>query len=236
MVMTPTYCRTTAFEAFAAELPELATTRGLFRVAFAVSLHERPEASLTEAEETIVGITAAVQNRVHSSSREALLAHLHDILFEVYGLHGNVKDYYSPANSYLGDVLQTRRGLPISLVLIYKAVAEPLGVHVYGLNSPGHFLAEIQSGQGEGAGMIIDPFFRGGLLTREEAAERIRLATGRELPTSPDLFRRATHRQWLARMLLNLQAAFLAAGQERNQLAMLELEALLNDQVSSIGH
>jgi regulator of sirC expression with transglutaminase-like and TPR domain len=226
---TPCYCCLTAFERFRKELSHVETSTGLFRAAFAISLHERPDARLTEVETTIGQLASAVRSRVHSTSLEALLAHLHDVLFEVYELQGNTEDYYNPANSYLGDVLRNRRGLPITLVLIYKCVAEGVGLTVHGINSPGHFLAEIETkGTGGGKSMYVDPFFGGGLLTTEEVFARLRQATGQELVQSPTLLARATHRQWLARMLTNLQAAFTAAGQDRNALAMQELFLLLN--------
>ena len=150
------------------------------------------------------------------------------MLFDVFGLAGNPDDYYSPANSYLGDVLRTRRGLPISLVLVYKCVAEPLGFTVHGVNSPGHFLAEVELPDHRSrTPMYVDPFFGGGVLTTAEVFERIRQATGQEMIPSPTLLPHATHRQWLARMLTNLQAAFTSAGQDRSALAMQELFQLL---------
>ena len=65
---------------------------------------------------------------------------------------GNVDDYYNPANSYLPGVLRTQRGLPITLTLIYKCVGEQLGLTVYGINSPGHFLAAVENGRTIGDG------------------------------------------------------------------------------------
>jgi regulator of sirC expression with transglutaminase-like and TPR domain len=143
-------------------------------------------------------------------------------------LHGNTDDYYNPANSYLTDVLHARRGLPISLVLIYKSVAEPLGLKVHGINSPGHFLAELElPDRSLQRATYVDPFFGGGLLTTEEVFSRISQATGQAIETSPALLARASHRQWLARILTNLQAAFSTLGQERDALAMQELFSLL---------
>jgi regulator of sirC expression with transglutaminase-like and TPR domain len=225
----PIYCRAHAFERFRAELACVDTTAGLFRAAFTISLHERPDAQLAEAEATVTRLAETVRNRVRSASPEALLAHLHDVLFDVYGLQGNTDDYYNPANSYIGDILRTHQGLPISLVLIYKVVADPLGLTVHGVNSPGHFLAEVDIRDGNGGKpMYVDPFFGGGLLTRDEVFARLRQATGQELSPSPGLLARATHRQWLSRMLANLQAAFTASGQDRNALAMQELFLLLD--------
>jgi regulator of sirC expression with transglutaminase-like and TPR domain len=226
----PTYCRAEAFFKFQAELPRVETTSGLFRAAFAIACHERPEATLNEAESIVEQLSATVRRRVRSTSSEAILAHLHDVLFDVFGMQGNREDYYNPANSYLPDVLHRRRGLPITLVLIYKCVAEPLGLIVNGINSPGHFLAEVRTKEHlDSKSMYVDPFFGGGVLTVEEAFERISQATGQTVFPSPTLLARATHRQWLARMLTNLQAVFSAAGQERNMYAMQELQALLGD-------
>ena len=223
------YCRLTAIERFREQLDFVDTTKGLFRAAFAIALHERPEASLVEVETVIENLADTVNSRVQSRSDEALLAHLHDVLFEVFGLHGaglrgSGEDYYSPANSYLPDVLRTKQGLPIVLVLVYKCVAERLGFSVYGVNSPGHFLAEIEIG---GESNFIDPFFAGSLLNRDEIAQRIQQATGMEICPNASLLGRATHQQWLARMLNNLQAAFARLGQDRDVLAMQELQSLL---------
>jgi regulator of sirC expression with transglutaminase-like and TPR domain len=227
-MIAPTYCRRAAFQRFQEEIIRVESGSALFRAAFAISLHERPEANLAEAEGVIWKLSETVRQRVRSGSSEALLAHLHDVLFEVFGLRGNTQDYFNPANSYLTDVLHSRRGLPIVLVLVYKSVAEPLGLKVHGINSPGHFLAELEMpDRSSRHPTYVDPFFGGGLLTVEEVFARISQATGQAVVPSPALLSRATHRQWLARMLTNLQAAFSALGQERDALAMQELFSLL---------
>ena len=141
----PAYCRAAAYDAFAIEFRELDTTTGLFRAAFAIARHEHPDADVDQAEATIAELADTVSRRVHSANLDAKLAHLHDVLFDVVGFVGNVDDYYDPANSYLPEVLRTHRGLPITLVLIYKCVAERIGLDVRGINSPGHFLAAVKS-------------------------------------------------------------------------------------------
>ena len=224
----PAYCRPAAYQMFAQQLADVDTASGLFRAAFAIALHERPEASLAEAETIVENLTDTVRNRVRSGSAEALLAHLHDVLFDVFGLRGNVKDYYHPANSYLPDVLRTRQGIPIALTLIYKRVAEPLGLVVHGVNAPGHFLAEVElPGQRGVKPMYVDPFFGGGVLDESEVADRIAQATSRPVLLKPEMLARATPRMWLSRMLNNLQASLAARGQERDVCAMQELQDLL---------
>lgn len=221
------YCRPAAAKQFQQHLLSIDTSDGLFGAAFAIALHECPEASLSEVETIVENLADTIDHRVRSRSTEAILAHLHDVLFEVFGLHGNVEDYYSPANSYLPDVLRTRQGLPIVLVLIYKRIAERLGLTVYGVNSPGHFLAEVEPESPSTEPLYIDPFFRGSLLKQQEVAQRISASTGLQVEPSPKLLARASHRQWLSRMLNNLQAAFAALGQDRDVCAMQELQAML---------
>ena len=236
---TPAYCRPAAYLAFAREVPHVETTRGLFRGAYAIALHERPHSDVAEGEAMIDSLAETVRSRVRSPNPEARLAHLHDVLFDVVGLRGNEEDYYNPANSYLPDVLRTRRGLPITLTLVYKCVAEGVGLTVHGINAPGHFLAAVECDDADGAAdargatngiagsMYVDPFYGGGLLTENDVFARIAETTGRHVPRSQALLARATGRQWLERMLLNLQAAFATLGRERDLLAMQELAALL---------
>ena len=107
---TPAYCRPAAYETFAEQLPHIETTVGLFRAAFAIAQHERPTANLAQAEVAVQQLVDTVRRRVHTPSADAKLAHLHDVLFDVIGFHGNVDDYYDPANSYLPEVLKSRRG------------------------------------------------------------------------------------------------------------------------------
>ena len=109
------------------------------------------------------GYARRVRERAPSGNRRALLAHLHQVLFEEEGFAGNQQQYYTAENSYLPEVLATRQGIPISLTLVYKAVAELAGLQVVGLNSPGHFLAAVNDGEGE---IIVDPFFGGQKVTR----------------------------------------------------------------------
>lgn len=232
-IPTPAYCRPEAYFAFARQLPHVDTTCGLFRAALAIALHEHPEADLSMAEDVVCELSELVRRRVRSSSPQAKLAHLHDVLFDVVGLRGNVDDYYDPANSYLPVVLQTRRGLPITLTLVYKCVAEGVGLAVEGINAPGHFLAAVQcseTNQSAAAGsgwMYVDPFYGGDLLDDGQVLQRVAETTGRPVPSASQCLARATHRQWLSRILANLQAVFASTGRERDLYAMQELQGLV---------
>jgi regulator of sirC expression with transglutaminase-like and TPR domain len=226
----PAFCRPTAFREFEAALPTIGHPMGLFRAAWAVSRHDLPDAELAVGEAAVESLASAVMQRVRSRQPQALLAHLHDVLFEVAGFRGNTKDYYAAANSYLPTVLATRQGLPITLVLIYRTVAAQTGLCVHGVNAPGHFLAEVETGEGDGASsMFVDPFEGGRVLNLEEALDRIAVATNHEISPEPSMLVRATPRQWLARILHNLQAVYAAGGRQQDVFAMQELEQRLKD-------
>jgi len=232
----PAYCHPAAFADFSRQVLQIDTTSGLFRAAFAIARHEQPAADVAQAEATIAELAETVRRRVHSENIDARLAHLHDVLFDVVGFTGNVDDYYNPANSYLPDVLRTRRGLPITLTLLYKCVAERVGLIVRGINSPGHFIAAVSSADSMRPNadvstsprwMYVDPFYRGELLNAGDVCRRIAETTGLVADDPRKWLAVATHRQWLSRMLNNLQAVFAHAGRERDLYAMQELQDLL---------
>lgn len=65
---------------------------------------------------------------------------INHILFEVYGFNGNTKNYHAPQNSFLNVVLESKKGNPLSLSLIYSIIAQNLDLPIYGVNLPRHFV------------------------------------------------------------------------------------------------
>lgn len=79
--------------------------------------------------------------------------------------------------------------------------------------------------------MIVDPFFHGQALTRDEALERLSHLTGQSYFGREEVLQPATHHQWLARILTNLQNSFASEGRQNDLTAMTELQELLWDSV-----
>lgn len=224
----PTYCRPRAYELFAAQVPLIHTSRGLMVAAVAIAMHEMKDVDPAGVEQQIEHYAQNVRSRVRSDHPEALQAHLHDVLFEEEGFMGNAEDYYQSHNSYLPAVLRSKRGLPITLTLLYKLVGERVGLAVHGVNAPGHFLAEVELGR---ESMYIDSFFGGRAYSRHEAERRVQEVTGAAVP-GDELLPRATHRQWLTRMLMNLQNVFVQQQRQEELAAMLELRRVLGEEES----
>ena len=84
-------------------------------------------------------------------------------LFEEEGFRGNTEDYYDPRNSFLDDVLERRLGIPITLSVVYVAVAARAGLEAAGVGLPGHFVVRAER---RGRHRLLDPFHGGELLDR----------------------------------------------------------------------
>ncbi len=141
------------------------------------------------------------------------LRFLNRYFFQELGFAGNVNDYYASANSYLHELLRTRRGIPISLAVLYIELAQQIGLTARGVAFPGHFLIKVRMPQGE---VILDPF-SGQSLSRDELEERLvpykrRQGLLGEFDMPLGLFlQSASPREVVARMLRNLKEIHRAA-------------------------
>lgn len=149
---------------------------------------------------------------------------LNRFFFQELGFGGNVNNYYDPGNSYLHLVLSTRRGIPITLAVLYIELATQVGLTARGVSFPGHFLVKLKMPQGE---VVIDPF-TGHSLSREELDDlllpykRNRGLLG-EFDAPLGLFLQAAQpRDVVARMLRNLKEIHRSAEDWPRLLAVLQ--------------
>ena len=222
----PIYCRPEAYQLFLASLPDLWSTAGLLRAAVAVSLHALDDVNPSAVEDRLRGMSERVRQRAPSGRLAALHANLHSVLFEEEGFTGNLDQYYNALNSYVPAVLNTKRGLPIALALIYKVVGDWAGLTITGINAPGHFLVRVHCDQ---SWMVVDPFYGGQVLNREETFDRLDRVANRKLPRNDELLATPTHEQWIARLLGNLRQLFATEGRRDDLAAMTELSNALRD-------
>ena len=149
-----------------------------------------------------------------AGAEEKVIA-LNQFLFEDLGFSGNAEDYYDARNSYLNEVIERRRGIPISLSILYIEVGRKIGLPLEGISFPGHFLVRLGL---RGSTLVLDPFSGGAPLSEDDLRKLLRRViaeSGRaslrsagdvaaELPLDQFL-EPAGHRQILARMLRNLK-------------------------------
>ncbi len=178
--------------------------------------------------------SAAGGNSVAQAQQGA--AALVNYLGKSLGFTGNVDNYYSANNSDLGWVLDERRGIPITLAIVYIAVGRALGLDVRGIGFPGHFLVGVYAGPASGSdsaseAQLIDPF-SGSLVSRQDCMHTLALMRGESdfsgpIPVENALFTAGAPPQIILRLLENLKQIHLQRGAAGPALAALDLQILV---------
>jgi regulator of sirC expression with transglutaminase-like and TPR domain len=187
-------------------------------------MHALDDAVPAQIEGQIRSLCDAVRATADGPEPSSIRIALHQVLFDELGYSGDSDKYYHALNSYVGAVLNSRRGLPITLSLIYKMVGEGAGLQIAGVNAPGHFMVRVRT---ETGWQIVDPFYDGELLSREQVFDRLDRIAQRLLPRTDDLLASPTHLQWLYRLIGNLRQLFTTEGRHDDLAAMNELLAAL---------
>jgi regulator of sirC expression with transglutaminase-like and TPR domain len=189
-------------------IPELAYFRLLISDADAIPLFEAAASIGQDAHPTLdlQGTLAKFDEMARELSEacrgattEMLrLQRLLGFIYVTQGFAGNANDYYNADNSYLHRVIETRRGIPITLAVLLCELAEHIGIKLEGIAFPGHFLVKANLHEGI---VVIDPFT--GKSLDYEALEIRAAPYGMSVER---LLRPASARQILIRMLSNLQS------------------------------
>ncbi len=94
----------------------------------------------------------------------AFLDHISHYLFRELNIRGNTADYYNPENSYLHKLLETKKGIPITISILYILISRRLEFPVYGVPMPGHFILKFYDEEDE---IFFDPFYEGKIYSRQ---------------------------------------------------------------------
>ena len=188
----------------------------LLEAAASIAQDEEPALDVAQVLEDVDRLQRRVRQRLSPEADDLTrLAVLTQVFYKDLGFGLNANDYYSPDNSYLQEVLRTRRGIPISLAVIWLELAQGLGLHAQGVSFPGHFLVKIAL---EAGLVVMDPV-NGQSLGLDTLAERLApyrdevdRSAGADLDegeTPLGLYLQACPpRDLLARMLRNLKEIF----------------------------
>ena len=142
----------------------------LLEAAISLAQDEYPDLDVQQALSDVDQLQARLKRRVPAdASALQKLRLLSQFFFRDLGFGGNVNNYYDPDNSYVNVMLKTRRGIPISLAVLWLELANGLGLNARGVAFPGHFMVKINLPKGQ---VVIDPF-SGQSLSREELSERL---------------------------------------------------------------
>lgn len=138
-----------------------------------------------------------------AESEPGVLEAIAECLSGKYGLRGDADAYQRADGSYLNRVIETGRGIPISLSVLYMAVAREAGVELHGVAAPMHFLTRYESTEGP---LFCDAFSGGQVLNQDECLEWLQSLTDLEAEAILPMLEPAAPREIIVRMLNNLKA------------------------------
>ncbi len=142
----------------------------LLEAAISLAQDEYPDLDVQQVLGDVDQLLARLKRRLPADAPALQrLRLLNQFFFHDLSFGGNVNDYYDPDNSYLNAVLRTRRGIPITLAVLWLELAAGLGLNARGVAFPGHFMVKVNLPKGQ---VVIDPI-SGQSLSREELAERL---------------------------------------------------------------
>ncbi|WP_296507843.1 tetratricopeptide repeat protein [Rhodoferax sp.] len=180
----------------------------LFEAALSLGQDEYPDLDLQSSMAEVDQLLARLRRRLaDDASALQRVRVLNQFFFSDLGFAGNVNNYYDPDNSFVSQVLRTRRGIPISLAVLWMELAQGLKLDAQGVSFPGHFMVKVNLPMGQA---VIDPM-SGRSLGKEELSEMLEpyrrrsgLVDDFEAPLGLYL-QAASPREILARMLRNLK-------------------------------
>ena len=155
--------------------------------------------------------------RYRDNEREKMQT-LMKFIFEDLNFRGDNKDYHNPANGFIDQVIERRKGLPISLSLVAMFIARRLELPVFGVNMPIHFMLAFV---GEKEEQLIDPYDQGAEVSYDQCYFFLKK---NNVTPKPEHFKMASDIDILARCIRNLMHSY-----ERNeeQERVQELKSLL---------
>lgn len=150
---------------------------------------------------------AARLDRLAGAPPRDRVRELNAVLYDEAGFEGDRLHYDDLRNSCLNAVVARRRGIPITLALVYMDVAARAGVVVKGVSFPGHFLVRCE-GEGQHEDLILDPFTGGVELSETDCRRILSNHMGENAVFSDGLLEPARPREIIERMLTNLKRLY----------------------------
>jgi regulator of sirC expression with transglutaminase-like and TPR domain len=198
----------------------------LARGALLLAKEEYPELDIDKYLEWLAALAREAEPIINRGADTVEKAQrLSEFLFAQKGFDGNRDQFGDPRNSFLNEVLERRLGIPISLAVVYIEVGRRLGLNLFGVSFPTHFLVKAVDDRGE---LLIDPFNGGTILSIDEIRARLTQIYGQPVELEPSLLQAVGPRQILTRMLRNLKNIYASGSDWHRALAALDRILMLD--------
>ncbi|MBS3807742.1 MAG: transglutaminase family protein [Bacteroidales bacterium] len=149
--------------------------QNLFEGAFLVAKHQYPELSFDyynqKLEEIKRDVWLELNENLTALEKVRIINH---VFFKIYGFSSNAANFYAPQNNYINHVLETKKGNPITLSILYSSLAQKLDIPIYGVNLPKNFIVAYKNeftrkeDPQNQVLFYINPFNKGAILGKKE--------------------------------------------------------------------
>ncbi len=219
--MTPA-CKLLAAKArqqFAALVARPDAALDLAHAALLIAAEEQPDLDVEHYRAHLLALGVRARARVGERT-DAPVAAFNHFIFNELGFAGNQENYYDPRNSLLPYVLDARRGIPITLSVVYIELGRRAGLQVEGVGLPGHFIVRVRA-PADADFVLVDPF-NARIVDEDDCQQQLDRLYGGQIPLGDEHLRPARPRELLARMLRNLKAIHAQSRRYRRAIAAIE--------------
>ncbi|WP_069658668.1 transglutaminase-like domain-containing protein [Arcticibacter eurypsychrophilus] len=154
------------------------------------------------------------------------------VFYNVYGFAGNTGNHQDPNNSYISQVLESKKGNQISLAVIYSIIAQKLDIPVYGVNLPQHFILayvdeSLNESPTEEVLFYINAFNKGFIFGKKDVDSFLKQLN---LPLEDQYYQACSNTDIIRRVLRNLTSSYQKSGNEDKVAEVSELLKIVEDQ------
>jgi len=172
-------------------------------------------------------VWVGLQYEMSSIEKIKLINH---VFYNQFGFGGNTKNHHDPQNSYLNQVLESKKGNQISLAIIYSTVAQKLDIPVYGVNLPQHFiLGYIDEGNPDREHAVlfyINAFNKGAIFGKHDVDQFLRQLN---LEPQPGFYAPCSNAEIVRRIIRNLISAYENLGAAEKVVELKQMQDILSE-------
>lgn len=203
----------------------------LLQGAIVINRYQYPDldeqAIINQIEEIKREIWVGLQYEMSSIEKVKLINH---VFYNQYGFSGNTKNHHDPQNSYLSQVLESKKGNQISLAIIYATLAQKLDIPIYGVNLPQHFILgyidESNDEKEHGVLFYINAFNKGAIFGKHDVDQFLRQLN---LEPQPGFYSPCSNTEIMRRIIRNLISAYENLGATDKVEELKELQEILSE-------
>lgn len=211
------------------------STRDLLKGSIIISRFQFPDIDEKKVDRELEAIKQKVWLEINEENTAFEIVKIFNhVIFDICGFQSSKSDFYAAENSYINQVISSKKGNPLSLSILYSVIAQRLQIPIYGVNLPNHFVLgfvdEFQTlkmlGMHDDRNILfyINPFSKGRIFDHNEIENYLRSLN---LPLQKNYFEPCSNTDILKRMLTNLTYAYQKNGEVEKVDGIKELQLIL---------